>query len=197
MPYAIRFQRQLGRGVPVPGGVRGSRDCGPRSVQMGIDYLTNKIVRIRDLRQRMTTPGPQVTNVFDAKRGVESYRFRGRKPMTYTIRTILSEMRGAVAAGRYVQVCIDYGKFNQLPGRTGDPGFTGGHSIGVRGQRYCRRHKRVEWRIYDPLDDHRRPGIPQGPRWVARSKVTKSAEAFANANGRCLSGVFGGGQRTS
>jgi hypothetical protein len=159
---------------------------------MGIDHRTNRVVHIPDLRRRMGTPGAQVTNVFDAKRGVESYRFRGRKPLTYTIRTLLSEVRGAVASGRYVHIAIDYGKFNAMPGRTGDPNFRGGHSIGVWGQR--RRNGRVQWRIYDPLDDHRRPEIPQGPRWVNREKVTKAAEAFARGNGRCYAGVFGGGQ---
>jgi hypothetical protein len=194
MGYPITFQPQLGRGTPVPGAQQGSRDCGPRTGQMGIDGQVNRIVSIPDLRKRMHAPGPQVTNVFDMKRGVESYRFRGRLPMSYTIRTVMSEVRAAVANGRYVHICLDYGMFNALPGRTGDPNFEGGHSVGIRGQRWNARLKRVEWKLYDPLDDHRRPEIPQGPRWVARSKVQKAAEAFARANGRCYAGIFGGGQ---
>lgn len=192
MPYPIKFQPQLGRGIPVPGGTQGSRDCGPRVVQMGIDGQVNHVILIPALRRKMGVPGPQVTNVADAKRGVEAINVRGHKPMTYTIRTLASELRAAVRAGRYVQVCIDYGKWNQLVGQTGDPGFTEGHSIGVRGQRTFR--GKVQWKVYDPLEDHRRPGIPQGPRWIARDKVVKAAEAFARANGRCWVGVFGGGQ---
>lgn len=176
----------------MPGGEQGSRDCGPRSHQMGIDGQANRIVRITDLRRRMGTPGPQVTNVFDGKRGVESYRFRRRTPMTDTIRTVASEVRGAIAAGRYVCIAIDYGKFNDLPGRTGDPGFRGGHMIGVRGQRT--RKGKVQVKIYDPLDDGRRPEIPKGPRWVARDKVFQAAAAFAGGHGRCYAGVLGGGQ---
>lgn len=191
MAYPIRHQPQLGRGIPVPGGEQGSRDCGPRSGQMGIDGQTNRIVRITDLRKRMGTPGPQVTNVFDMKRGVESYRLRGREPMSYVVRTLMSEVRGAVAAGRAVQICLDYGKFNDLPGRTGDPNFRLGHSVLVRGQR--RRNGVVQWKLYDPLDDGRRAEIPRGPRWVSRRKITRAAEAFAKAHGRCYAGVFGGG----
>lgn len=192
MGYPIRFQEQLNRGVPVPGGTRGSRDCGPRVVQMGIDAQTNKVVDLFYLRKKMGVPGPQVTNVADAKRGVEAIHVRGHKPMTYTIRSLSSELRAAVRAGRYVQVCIDYGKWNDVMGRTGDPGFRDGHSIGVRGQRTVK--GKVQWKVYDPLDDHRRPEIPQGPRWVDREDVVKSAEAFARARGRCWVGVFGGGQ---
>jgi hypothetical protein len=195
MGYPIRFQPQLGRGIPVPGGTRGSRDCGPRSVQMGIDGRTNKIVSISDLRRRMGTPGPQVTNVADAKRGVESYRVRNHKRMTYTIRSLLSELRGAVRAGREVQVCIDYGTWNRVMYRTGDPDFTGGHSILVRGQR-TRPNGKVQWKIHDPLEDGRAHIIPgPGPRWVSREAVCRAAEAFARANGRCWVGVLGGGQR--
>lgn len=192
MGYPIKFQPQLDRGIPVPGGTQGSRDCGPRTVQMGIDGQVNRVVRLPDLRRRMGTPGPQVTNVFDAKRGVESYALRGRKPMDYTIRTVAAEVRGAVSANRFVQICIDYGKWNQIMARTGDPGFDGGHSIGIRGQRH--HNGKVQWKIWDPLEDKRRPEIPQGPRWVPREKVMEAAASFARAQGRCYAGVFGGGQ---
>lgn len=140
----------------------------------------------------MGTPGPQVTNVFDAKRGVESYRFRRRKPMTYTIRTVASEVRGAIRAGREVHICIDYGTWNRIMGRTGDPAFDDGHSIAIRGQRT--RNGKVQVKIYDPLEDKRRPEIPQGPRWVPREKVFQAAATFAGGHGRCYAGILGGGQ---
>jgi len=40
MTYLPAHQAQLGAGIPVPGRTRGSRDCGPRTVSMGIDKLT-------------------------------------------------------------------------------------------------------------------------------------------------------------
>jgi hypothetical protein len=51
----------------------------------------------------------------------------------------------------------------------------------------------VQWRLFDPLDDHRRPSIPQGPRWVARERLIHSALSFGR--GSVYAGAISGGQR--
>jgi hypothetical protein len=194
--YTPKFQPQLGRGVPVPGRTRGSRDCGPRSWQMGIDFLTKGRKRpgVWDLRRRGNVTGPVPTSVWDAKLAVESFdSIRGLTPLRYYIRRDIESVRRAVHNGKYVHVCVDYETMNKLMTRTGDPNFKGGHSIGVLGERKL--GGTVQWRIFDPLDDARRAEIPQGPRWVKRWKVIRAMEDFALGEGRCYAGVFGGGRK--
>lgn len=197
MPYLPKFQKQLGRGTPVPGRTRGSRDCGPRTVQMGLDFITKgeKVPGITEIRRRMGRPGPQQTNIWNAQQCVESYvRIRGRKPLRYFIKDNIDSVSAAIRNGKYVHACIDYGRWNQLMRKTGDPNFKGGHSVGLLGQR--KKNGTVQWLLFDPIDDGRRAGIAgPGPRWVPRWKVIKAMEAFAGARGRCYAGVFGGGQK--
>jgi hypothetical protein len=167
---------------------------------MGVDWATRGQVvpSVRAIRDRGDVPGPQSTNVDDCVKAVESYRsVRGRKPLRAYKKSYVGDVKSAVAAGKYVMCCILYGKFNQVTGRTGDPNFNGpksGHSIGVCGQRSYQ--GKVQWRIYDPLDDHRRPELSQrGPRWVDRDDIVVSMEALAKARGRCYAVVIGGGQK--
>lgn len=198
MAYLPPHQKQLnGAGaIPVPKKTKGSRDCGPRTGSVGIDFVTRGEVvpTMEQLRERMGTPGPQLTNIYDMKKGVESYEsIRGRKPLRYYIKSRTADVKSAVQAGKYVQVCIDYKTFNRLVQNTGDPNYELGHSIGVLGWREA--NGNVQWRIYDSLDDRRRAGIPKGWRFVPREAVVKSMEAFAGGAGRCYAGVFGGGQK--
>jgi hypothetical protein len=195
--YRPRFQPQLGRGTPHPAGTRGDTDCALRSEQMGIDQRTHgqKVPSVRDLRRRMDKPGPQPTSIADAHRAVTSYRrIRGRHPMRYLLRWSTETMRAAISRGRYVQIAVDYGTFNRVMFRTGDPNYTGGHSVLIGGQR--QRHGDIWWLLWDSLDDRRRVGIPHGPRWVRAWKVVAAAEAFAGGPGRVQAGVFlGGGKK--
>jgi hypothetical protein len=202
MAYIPAHQKQLnGKGaIPVPGRTTGSRDCGPRSWSMGVDWATRGQVvpTMREIRKRGGVSGPQSTNVDDCVRAVRSYkRIRGRKPLTAYKKSYIGDVKAAVKAGKYVMACILYDKFNDVVGRTGDPNFNGpksGHSIGVVGQRSY--EGKVQWRIFDPLDDHRRPELSKkGPRWVDRDDVVVSMEALAKARGRCYAVVIGGGQK--
>jgi hypothetical protein len=193
--YLPKHQAQLGAGVPVPGGEQGSRDCGPRSTSVGVDYQTRgqRVPGVREVRRRAGTPGPQPTSILDAKRAVDSFRrVKGRRPLTMLLRSSSSGLVDSLRRGRMIQVAIDYGTFNTIMRRTGDPAFTGGHSVSVIGLR-SRRGKR--WTLlYDSLDDRRRYGIPQGPRWVPLNAVLDAAEDFAGGQGRVQAGVFSGGQ---
>lgn len=195
MVYLPKHQAQLGSGVPVPGGTQGSRDCGPRSTSVGVDNQTHgqRVPGVREVRNRAGTPGPQPTNIIDAKRAVDSYRrIKGRRPLAMLLRGTTVGLEEALKRGRMLQVAIDYGTFNRLMRRTGDPDFAGGHSVSVIGLRF-RKGKR--WTLlYDSLDDRRRYGIPQGARWVPLNVIIASAEAFAGGAGRVQSGLFSGGQ---
>jgi hypothetical protein len=160
---------------------------------MGIDAITHGQVvpGIPEIRQRMGTPGNQTTNVLDAQRGVESYdHIPGRRPLAYRVIRDAASVKDAVRAGRPVHLCLDYGDFN-ASGKTGDPNFTGGHSVLVVGQRV--KDGEVQWRLFDPLDDARRAGIPRGPRWVDRDRLIHASLAFGK--GGVFAGVFNGGQR--
>ena len=193
MAYRPKHQPQLGRGTPVPGRTQGSRDCGPRTVQMGIDYQSKGAKRptISTIRQKMGRPGPQQTNIYNCQTCVDGMPVPGRKPLRYFIKSRVSDVAAAVKAGKFVQLCIDYGKFNDLMSKTGDPAFRGGHSVGVLGQRT--KNGTVQWLLFDPLDDKRRSNIPQGPRWVPKWKLVRALEKFGGGPGRCYAGVFGGG----
>ena len=195
MTYAPLHQPQLDRGTPVPGRTQGSRDCGPRTWQMGIDFLTRggKVPDIAELRRRGQVSGPQRTDVNDARLAVQSYdSIRGRRPLRLYVKTYLGDVSAAVRAGKYVLACIDYGVLNDRLARTGDPAFRDGHSVGLLGHRVM--GGEVQWRLWDPLDDGRRAGIPEGPRWVDKADLVAAMEAFAGGSGRCWAGVFGGGQ---
>jgi len=196
--YIPKFQKQLnGRGaIPVPGKTRGARDCGPRAALHGIDFLTRGELRptVTQFRDRADVEGPQKTNIDDLRKGIESYTPRGRKPLRLFKKDFVGDIKSAVAAGKGVLLCIHYERFNDLMAKTGDPLYEGGHSVTVFGQR-TNPDGEVMWLLYDSLDDARRAGIPQGPRWVRRSILVESMEAFAGSKGRCYAGVLGGGQK--
>lgn len=198
-----RFQQQLGRGTPVPGETRGSRDCGVRTVQHGIAGLTHGqlVPSVTEIRERMGRQGPEPTNTTDAMRCVFSYDTEmgrlDRRPLQYARMTgerFLPHLIDASKAGEGVQWAIDYGVFNRLMRRrglrTGDPDYTGGHSIYTESWRRDRR-RGVLLLMYDSLDDGRRPGIPKGPRWVPIGPIVGAWRAFGH-----YGGIFRGGERT-
>ena len=184
-----RFQVQLGRGSPTE-----RFDCGPRTVQMGIDALTCGQLRptIPEIRKRMGAPGAQPTTVYHAERCVESYdHIPHRHPLVYRILRTTAEVKEAVGNEHPVQVAISYRDYNRT-GNTGDPNFMGGHSILVLGQRKAMGHE-IQWHVLDPLNDGRRTGIPHGPRWIDRGRVVSAMEAFSP--GTVFAGVFTGGAK--
>lgn len=198
--YHCKHQPQLGRGIPVPGGAQGSRDCGPRTIQMALDAATRGelVPSIQEIRKRMGKPGPQTTNTFDADRCVESYGGsdmfkldrRGLDYDRFTGSTFLPLLTDAVRAGEPIQLAIDYGRFNrEMRRKTGDPAFDGGHSVLVHG--WKRSGSGQQWYLFDPLDDGRRPGIPTGPRWVPKDALISAWRSFG-----CFFGIIRGGERT-
>ena len=195
MVYMPRHQPQLGRGIAVPGRTRGSRDCGPRTGQMMMDAKTKGRLKPGpvELREKMGTPGPQETNIWDMKKGVESYKGGNKyRPMRYYIKRTIADTKAAIRDGKPMQVCIHYGKWNDLLWKTGDPNFTGGHSIGVYRQKKLKSGT-VMWLVWDPLDDARRSVTPAGPRWVKRAHVVAAMVAFGGSSTSIYAGVISGG----
>jgi len=198
MPYQPVHQKQLRRGVPVPGRTRGSRDCGPRSWQMIADARTRGRVRpgVYRLRRRAGVSGPQATSIDDGQRALNGLPVPGRKPLKAWRKRKLRDLNAAVRAGRPAMVAIHYGHWNRTQDkRTGDPNFTGAHAVAILDER--RRGAGIEWLLGDPLDDGRRKGIERGARWVKRKDVNDAALALAggNRNGIWALVVGGAGER--
>lgn len=84
--------------------------------------------------------------------------------------------RSLIISGRGAVVHIDYGviaptKFDA------SPGFTGGHAVYVNE----RRSSDGAFLVYDPLADHRRAGIPQGPQWWPATLLKKACGAYTGS----------------
>lgn len=194
MPYVPRHQAQLGRGIPVPGATQGSRDCGPRSWQMGADARTTgkRKPGVRALRRRGHCTGPVPTSMDDAKRALDGLSVPGRTPLRYYRKRKAADVKQAVRKGRPVHLAISYRKWNTSQKQeTGDPAFSGAHSVLIFGER--RRGHGVEWLLFDPLEDGRRAAISRGPTWRLREHIMVAAIALAGGDrNRLYAGVIGG-----
>lgn len=200
-----RLRTQLGKGTPVPGATRGSKDCGPRSFMHGFGYLTRDkaVPWVSLIRDWMERKGPTGTNVWDMQKAAKAaddwLAKRGRNPIRVYLKFTRSAVKDAVRNKRIVQLAVDYGEWNRIMGKTGDPNYKGGHSITVLGERRWD-NGTIVWRVYDSLEDNRRNEIPMGPKWRPRWKVLRAAKVWANKTApgvdvELVGGVFRGGGR--
>ena len=174
----------------ITGQISGASDCGPATAAMTVDFATGGRIRpsLLEIRRRMGVPhGP--TTVHDQEQAVESY---DREAVHVGLRPVhlAPHLRGdwhdchavMVAQTRWLGLVLDYETINDDPvGRrlSGDKNFMGLHFLGAFGHRVDGRGiQRV--RIYDPLADGRRPGIPEGVRWWPVELVRR---AMADAAG--------------
>ena len=202
--YRPRFRPQLGRGTPVPGATRGSKDCNLRAFQHALGKLTRDtaVPWVRHIRQAMGRPGPTGTNLWDTRKAARELdgwmEQRGRKPVRAYLKFTRKAARQAVRKLRPLVMAVDYGEWNDLMGRTGDPNYRGGHAIFVLGQKRWA-DGTIVWCVWDSLEDNRRNAIPQGPKWRPRWKVLKAARVWADKTApgaqlvACV--VRGGGKR--
>jgi hypothetical protein len=194
-----RLRTQLGKGTPVPRRTRGSLDCNIRSFQHGFGYLTGDraVPLVSVIRAWMDHSGPKPTNLWDSQRAAKEadnwLANRGRKRIRIYLKFTKNAVTKAVRNKRIVTLAIDYGEWNRRMGRTGDPNFTGGHAITVLGE--VRWTAGLVWKVYDSLEDNRRPEIPQGPKWRPRWKILKAAEVWARKtnNTEVVAAVYRGG----
>ena len=183
--YKPRFQPQLYHGEKVPGKTQGSVDCGPRAWAHALDAASKgaKTPHESKLRERAKKEGPQQTNVYDAEKAINSF-----DGMKYVRKQKMDDIKKAVEKGTAVHLCIDYGRFNkEEKSKTGDPNFSGGHSVAETEQKKTDGGT-VKWLLFDSLDDARRKGIPQGPRWVKRSSLVEATKSFGSG-GKIYAGV--------
>jgi hypothetical protein len=95
-----------------------------------------------------------------------------------TFQSLIVSGRGAVVSIRYSVIAPT--KYD------GSPGFTGNHAIYVNE----RRASDGAYLVYDPLADHRRAGIPQGPQWWPGSLLKAAASAYPSTNVGCIHASF-------
>lgn len=182
--FLPRFRWQLGRGTPVEDGVDGSKDCNVRVFQHQVGFLTKDVAvpwvgLIREWMGRAGGTGTNLWNSQAAMRRMDSWLGRlGRKPIRGYLKFHKRAVRDAIRNGRGVGIAVDYGKWNELMGSSGDPNYRGGHGIWAVGEKRWK-DGTIVWLIYDSLEDNRRNTIPQGPKWRPRWKVLKAAEVWA------------------
>lgn len=187
--YVPKLQPQLNNGSKT-----GGEDCGPRSSCMGADWATEGalLTPIPEFRRRARRPAGD-TNTEQLTNALRSYdtpkETNGRTDIQAfrKLRQPKSTLREAITDGKYVVVQMSYAVLQRIaPGWDACPTFHGMHSIGVMGQRV--REGSVQWRVFDPLADGRRKGIPTGPDWWPRWVVEGVAEGFTKTDGT-FSGV--------
>lgn len=145
-------------------------NCGPCACATGADFGScgEYRPRVATVRKAMGVPtGP--TSIRDSIRAYQSFadefKARGRKPPR--IRAMLfgswaDDAMPALREGHALQLAVNYATLNRIaPKLSGDKRFMGAHMIFAHG--LFRRDGVPSVRVWDSLDDHRRPGIPDGP----------------------------------
>ena len=188
MAYAPTLEHQL------DGSATGGEDCGVAVVVMAVDLATQGAARptTEEVRRRMRVPSG-ATDTGDQERAVESFETaietRGREPLRYQrmLGRPWSDAMGALADGRWLCLSLSYAVVNDLaPRLSGDKAFRGNHAVGALGLRSRAGVPQV--RVFDPLADGRRPGIPDGPRWWDLAVVKAACASFAGP-GRWTGGI--------
>jgi len=95
-----------------------------------------------------------------------------------TFRSLIISGRGAVVQIRYSIIA---------PTRyDASPGFTGNHAVYVNE----RRSSDGAYYVYDPLADHRRASIPQGPQWWPATLLQRAAYTIPGTSLGCVNASF-------
>jgi hypothetical protein len=95
-----------------------------------------------------------------------------------TFRSLIISGRGAVVQIRYSVIAPT--RFDA------SPGFTGNHAVYVNE----RRSSDGAYYVYDPLADHRRSSIPQGPQWWPATLLQRAAYAMPGTSTGCVNASF-------
>lgn len=110
-------------------------------------------------------------------------------PMKYHADARWSEFAAAFDGQHGATIAIDY---SRVPRKyKGDPLFNGFHSVFVAAKRT--RAESVEYKVFDPLCDGRRPGIPQGPLWYPAA-VLKQAAGGVAGDGKAMYNIVRRGE---
>ena len=180
------FRRQL------DGSANAGDNCGPASIAMALRWATKHDVAPdpQAVRLRM---GDLVggTQMSEHRKAWDSFREQHAKtwdipPMVYRPNAPFTDLLELLEAGKAATLAIDY---SAVPRNLkGDPLFNGLHAVFVGGIRT--RAETVEIKVWDPLNDGRRPGIPgPGPIWYPRVVLRKAASAVIENPGHAMYNV--------
>lgn len=170
---------QLNQGTPLDGD-----NCGPASVASALRWSTAHDVEPSppEVRSRF---GDKVggTQMADHVKAYDSYTREASdlgwelKPAIYHDRDAWEKLLADLDLGRAMTLAIDY---SRVPKHLkGDPKFDGLHAVFVSKVRD--RGEQTEIRVWDPLCDGRRPGIPRGPLWYPKLTLKAAAAGYAGA----------------
>lgn len=175
--YYPTLRPQLKAGIPTA-----SVDCGVRSTQMGLDWLSKgevlkSVAQIREIGGMGSGP----TNYYEWDRviddlGGKTLGFKGVKTNSF------DDVKGHLMSDGASIIAVDYGVYrSSMQAKAGSLTFNGYHAILFVNRR--RRGGTNETRSFDSLLDGRYQGCPNGPVWVPFWKVRKAAEAVGQKEG--------------
>lgn len=166
---------QLGRGSDYPG------NCGPASVAEALRWATDHdVAPLPDEVRRAMRDLVGGTTMDEHPRGFDAFIHEAETkgwtllPMIYRGTAPFADVVRALRAGRAVTIAIDYGR---LPQRFRCADFDGLHSIFVSQIRTMGKVREVK--VWDPLADGRRAGIPRGPQWYPLPVLADAAAGAA------------------
>jgi uncharacterized coiled-coil protein SlyX len=186
------FVRQL------DGSPNAGDNCGPASVAMALRWATAHEIEPSPSQVRKAMKDPTGgTYMADHRLAWDEYRERNAhrwdlKPMRYFAAGEFADLITALGSGKGATIAIDYSK---VPlNMKGDPAFMGLHSVFLAAVR--ERAGQTEVKVFDPLNDGRRPGIPgPGPVWYPKVMLRNAASAVVSQPGRAMYNLVERGTR--
>lgn len=159
-----------------------SVDCGVRSTQMGLDWLSkgNVIRGVAKIRE-IGGMGNGPTNYYEwdtviDELGGKTEGFKGVKTNSW------DEVKEHLMNDGAAILAVDYGAYrSSMQAKSGSLTFNGYHAILFIGHR--RRSGQNQTRSFDSLLDGRYQGCPSGPVWVPFWKVRSAAEVVGRKEG--------------
>jgi len=186
------FVRQL------DGSPNAGDNCGPASVAMALRWATAHDIEPTPSAVRKAMKDPTGgTYMADHRLAWDEYRERNAarwdvKPMRYHAAGEFADLITALGNGKGATIAIDYSKVPQS--LKGDPLFNGLHSVFLAAVR--ERAGQTEVKVFDPLNDGRRPGIPgPGPIWYPKVALRNAAAAVVGQPGRAMYNIVQRGTR--
>jgi hypothetical protein len=157
----------------------GASDCGPASAAMAVAFGSCGVHLPSKDHIRTQIGHPGATSLPELAAVIRSYgvmTLRAKDAPWGKADAWLASSRNIILLG------IDYGTVNDLkPGLSSCRSFRGGHYVVARFTRPVRGTLRVK--VYDPLADGRRPGIPSGPQLWPLWLIRTAAAAYAGQRG--------------
>lgn len=185
------FVRQLD-GSPLAGD-----NCGPASVAMALRWATEHHIQPSPTLVRMMMGDPTGgTFMKDHRKAWDEARQNNADvwtvgPMRYHAAGDFVDLLSRLWEGAGATIAIDYSKVPQ--NLKGDPLFNGLHSVFIAGIR--ERAEVTEIKVFDPLNDGRRPGIPgPGAIWYPKLVLRKAAGAVVGEAGKAMYNVVRKGE---